>query len=428
MNIDQEIVESLKQCAKQAELETFPWMTEPAYTQHTRPACDGTQVIDRNYVYESRIKPDEDHCKNLVRLIRPLLADYLHPKFALIGDGFHQIIGRRDAYYFHDLESFAHMLISAADKVGTDRVVQLLNDFTHDRPLVYRMCAFLNGVHVTNELNVNTNVTLCPVNYSSSELNKLHQGLADMFPLIARGTCAMISIKCQAKPVFYRPQISDDNRVSSQINPTITIPGEFLDKSLEEFCESLSLVCNHPIDVFVKWHDLGDAREFVEPAVRHEISTWQYRKPVEFVQEDWNEAVKILCERCAREQINDTLHLALRRWIRSKIAQSDEDKLIELRIAFEALYKVSNPTEKSFRLAFYCAWHLGENSKQRHVIFKTLKKFYATASNVVHAGKSKAIEEGLIPEVQDLCREGIFKRLRETEEPQWTELCVGKNL
>lgn len=425
-NIDPKIVECLEQCVKRSELETFPWMTEPAYTQYSQSLRDGTHAIERNYVYETRLKPDEEHCKNLARLIQPLLINYVDPKHDWIGDGLQQIIGRNDAPIVYDLESFAHRLIFTAHKVGVARAIDLLLDITNCNPLDYRIRAFINGVNVTQELNVNEGVTLSPVQYSPSELNDMHAGLADMFPLFTRSSCAMISIDCQATPVFYRPEINKHGTKISGFNPTIAIPKQFLNRSLGEFCESLSLACNHPIEVFVKWHDLGAMKEFVEPAVRHEVGTWIYRKPVEIGQDDWNEAVNIHHNRFKKNGKFDTLNIPLKRWISSKTTPSSEDKLIELRIGLEALYELKGQTEKSFRLALYSARHLGKNPQERHQIFDTVRKFYNTASNVVHAGTPTVPREDLISEVQDLCRQGILKRLQETNNFNWMDLILGK--
>ena len=204
------------------------------------------------------------------------------------------------------------------------------------------------------------------------------------------------------------------------------MPGLFLNKSLEEFCESLSLAHNHPINVFVKWYDFGDAKEFVEVAVRHEISTWSLRKPKELQQDFWNDAVNKHHERFTREGVDNSLELAIRRWKRSKTAQCDVDKLIELRIALEALFGLDYRNEKSFRLSLFSAWYLGEDYEGRETIFQTIKKFYDLASTVVHAGTPKEIQEELITDIQNLCRSGILKRLSETKKTKWTELSLGR--
>lgn len=62
----------------------------------------------------------------------------------------------------------------------------------------------------------------------------------------------------------------------------------------------------------------------------------------------------------------------------------DSDKLIDLMIAFEALYLKGVKGELAFRLAARAATHLGNNAKERTSIFDLLKKVYDLRSEIVH--------------------------------------------
>ena len=91
------------------------------------------------------------------------------------------------------------------------------------------------------------------------------------------------------------------------------------------------------------------------------------------------------------------------------------------------MYEIGGLNEKGFRIATYGAWHLGENFEQRHAFRETLHKVYSDSSSAVHGGKLKyaAKDPKLVSSAQDICRNGILKRLEETERPKWDEMILG---
>ena len=52
---------------------------------------------------------------------------------------------------------------------------------------------------------------------------------------------------------------------------------------------------------------------------------------------------------------------------------------------------------------------------------------YSDSSSAVHGGKLKyaAKDPKLVFSAQDICRNGILKRLEETERPKWDEMILG---
>ena len=142
---------------------------------------------------------------------------------------------------------------------------------------------------------------------------------------------------------------------------------------------------------------------------------------------DLEETLKIHEARHRRGKSRENLELAMRRWMRSKRSGTDSDKLIELRIALEALYEIKELNEKGFRIATYGAWHLGEDFELRQEIWETLHKAYGDSSSAVQGRKPKhaAKDRELISSAQDICRDGILKRLEETETPKWVEMILG---
>ena len=84
------------------------------------------------------------------------------------------------------------------------------------------------------------------------------------------------------------------------------------------------------------------------------------------------------------------LDLGIARWRRSKQPTTEEEQLIELRIALESVLLADDRGavgEKSYRLATRGAWLLGETFEQRKDYFHSLRKAYGFASRVLHAGE-----------------------------------------
>ena len=119
--------------------------------------------------------------------------------------------------------------------------------------------------------------------------------------------------------------------------------------------------------------------------------------------------------------------MAIRRWMNSKRPESSlADRFIELRIALEALYlDGKSNTEMAFRLATHGALYAGGTIEERRRNHETLRKAYNQSSRAVHAGTLKDSSENVLKKAQELCREGIIKRLREGDVPDWSDMILG---
>ena len=113
---------------------------------------------------------------------------------------------------------------------------------------------------------------------------------------------------------------------------------------------------------------------------------------------------------------------------RSIPSRSLPDCFIELRVALEALYlRKGDMGELKFRLATYGAWHLGSNFDERRRYHTTISRMYNLASKAVHTGEieNKPGTLDILTDTQNLCREGILKRLKEKEKPKWEDMILG---
>ena len=82
-------------------------------------------------------------------------------------------------------------------------------------------------------------------------------------------------------------------------------------------------------------------------------------------------------------------------------------------------------TEMAFRLATHGALYAGGTIEERRRNHETLRKAYNLSSRAVHAGTLKASSEGVLKKAQDLCREGVIKRIGESDVQDWSDIILG---
>ena len=206
------------------------------------------------------------------------------------------------------------------------------------------------------------------------------------------------------------------------------------------FCQALSLVCNSAVEIVITGFLLQEENSFNQTHGPGKM--FRYFKPLGNPPEAGEagiEKAKYLYERLVDLNSDDrsTMQIAIGRWIKSKTSGSDVDKIIDLGIAFEALYlsNISEPTELSFRLRLHAGWHLGENEEDRKALMKEFGEIYRWRSKVVHTGKlpnkkkktpftHKEVKH-FIEMAQELCRDSIMKILDDGHFPDWNSLILG---
>lgn len=236
-----------------------------------------------------------------------------------------------------------------------------------------------------------------------------------------------VSIDCLSGPVFFRP---DDqiNEVGYQRWRYSDTPSNSRD-SLSALCEVLSLSCNSYITWVLWWPDYWhESGALFSGAVYSRMSYGN--------REDLGQGQVLLAPdqlEFASSLLEKRLHLkslgvgrAIRRWMGSKRSRELTDQFIELRVALETLYPTGG-RELGFRIANYGAWHLGDSFSRRKEYRDVLSKAYSLASDGVHKGgvKDTSSNRQTLAKAQDLCRDGIIKRLYESEEPKWQDMILG---
>ena len=372
----------------------------------------------------------EEHVSDLADNLAPVLGEFLHAETGRIGNGLFLLMGGLGTWAYPTHFEFVKFLISGAVKIGSPRVVDLLFQWADGVPIRFRLSALLEGADVEGPLNLGEGISLEKLPLSSSDL----PASLPSFGMAATVTDYMggvvLSVDCELSPSLYVPTDEEIGDFSPRRGLFILANDRIPNMSFDSFCESMSLACNGYIDWFVQWRDYGDvaAFGFGQSGVSYKFRSGLDR--TKFTRDHMNAAQKIHDARHVDGKPKENLELAMRRWIRSKRPGTDLDKLIELRIALEALYEIGGLNEKGFRIATYGAWHLGNTFQQRCAYRDTLRKVYDDSSRAVHAGKLKhaAKNRELVSDAQNICREGILKRLEEQGRPRWDELILGKGL
>ena len=138
----------------------------------------------------------------------------------------------------------------------------------------------------------------------------------------------------------------------------------------------------------------------------------------------------------------EKLLIAIDRWVKSKTNQAPSDQIIDLAIAFEALY-LPDRGESTYKLGVRASLYLGDEKKDREELLAVFKEFYKFRSAVVHGGKPKEEENvkikgepipipKFITIVQNRCLESIekimnhcLKKGKFPDNDYWDSLILG---
>ena len=358
--------------------------------------------------------------------LRPLLVDHLEPATDRVGNGLFSLFGGPGRLETPTVPEFGEVLVDGAVKLGASRVVELLLGWIAGAPLHIRRCAILQGVTIEEPLGLADGVRIAKLPLSSVDLPASLPQLMVLATDLMGGV--VLSFECEVAPSLYAPGRRDGGAASGR-EGTWTTASKIPSVSLDGFCESMSLACGEYVDWRIGWNDYGDLAAFslgyFGASTKRE---WGVARTA-FAQRDLDRAREIHLARHAdgaggkRKELDQ----AISRWMKSKQSSQDSDRLIELRIALEALYGKGAMNEKAFRVSTYGAWHLGGTVDERRHIRETLLKAYDDASRAIHAGELKHTkrDEQLLPTAQAFCLRGILKRLEKPEAPAWDELILG---
>ena len=357
----------------------------------------------------------------LVAAIEPTISPFRNNRGWIGVVGFRTGVAGKDIV--EHVESLAMLLVKGAVILGPRHAAGLFVRRAEESSVPRATVAMMEGVVVDGTTRTSEGVEL---NQLAKCRSIVPSFLSTMEPSLFDST-VIIKVSGIAKPPLFLP--ANDYGAPSPVRHfwgRRRNPGSF---PLETFCEMLSLVSNHYIHWRHRWAYVGNAQEyFAGPSL---VVSSNIGPPLRFCPDTktitkahLNEALE-LCRLDANNPQSKDLKVAIERWRKSKVPYRDYlDRFIELRIALEALYLADTGGELRFRLALRGAWHLGRTGAERKEIYDILRKFYSAASTVIHAGRTTPTPERtqLLKKAQDICRDGILKRLKEEEEPDWDRL------
>ena len=397
--------------------------------QHYKQLYDakGWNNTARMLLWSSKLEIDNRHVEELAEVIKLVVAEFLHTKTGRLGNGLFLLMRGSSTWAYPTVTEFSRMLITGAVRFGASDVSTLLIEWVRGEPLRYQTSALLEGVHIDEPLQLDEGVFLSKLPKSAADFPASLPFFEMAVPVIELLGGIVMSIDCEMSPSLYLPDEDELGQISYRKGEFTMASSQIPNLTLENFCESMSLACNGHVDWFIQWRDFGLLEAFSSMLGGFTHKPLSGSHGTKISQVNLCDSLKIHQARYECERPRENLELAIRRWIRSKKSSTDMDKLIELRIALEALYKIEGLNEKGFRIATYGAWHLGGNFDQRREIRETLRKTYSDSSSAVHGGKLKyAIRDpNLVSSAQDICRNGILKRLKESDRPEWDDVILG---
>ena len=323
------------------------------------------------------------------------------------------------------LKEFRDYLVIGAALLGSQRMAEHLSGWIAGKPLHYRTMALLVGARIEANLEIEPGVRVERLPANTKELPQSVPGLGSVPPATYLGA-VVLCVDCEVAPALYRPEkvASGNWNFCTDVRRSWALGSA----SIDEFCESLSLSANGCIRSRQVWRDYGELEEFSALTARtiDPLKVIHARVAVEsLTQQHLREAWEIQNLRNVGE--DGGIGMAISRWVSSTRPEATlADRFIELRIALEALYlDQKNHTELAFRLATHGALYAGGTIEERRRNHGTLGEAYKLSSRAVHAGTLKASSEAVLKKAQDLCREGIIKRLRGGAAPDWSDLILG---
>ena len=384
---------------------------------------------DQTWLYYAvaDLKTPTDALAAVADSLRPLLANHLEPATDRVGNGLFLLFGGPGTLKTPTVPEFGKILVDGAARLGPTRVVELLLGWIGGEPLRTRQCALLEGVTIDEPLCLKEGVRIVKLPLSPTDLPPSLPQLGVVAMDFLGGV--VLSIDCAVAPSLYAPEEKEGAPSFGLLGTTTAASNRIPNLSLKSFCESMSLACGEYVDWRMSWTDYGDLVAFSLGFFGASTKLAPWVRGTAFAQKDLERAREIHLVRhpAGSGGKRKDLDQAISRWMKSKRSSVDSDRLIELRIALEALYGRGAMNEIAFRVSTYGAWHLGGTVDERRVVRETLSKVYGDASRAIHAGELKHTkrDKKLLPTAQALCLRGILKRLEESDTPAWDELILG---
>ena len=402
--------------------------------------------------------------------VKSKLLDFIRLEFApfidedkILSASFFLIGGVLDGFSPRfPLDYLLIQLLKITIAYGIEEAASTFDKCTKETQGSFQHIILLDGIRLKRKINIFEGIRLIPLPRSTSGLPYyLRNHLPDVPKDFFSGKTLLV-VDCSVSPIFHKPfRASTMQEYEDQLNRIFRAEidsKDFPNLKTDDFplnllCQALSLACHSEVKTFFF------ARFFPEDTLynlsyRMRVGGSRTRPRLgdfpEVGQPEIEEAkrlykilYKILFELNQvglNSKDRKKLQIVIGRWIKSTANKDIEDKIIDLVIAFEALY-LPDAGESTFKLAVRASWHLGSGKEDRKKLLTEFKELYKCRSAVVHGGELKesvTIEEDTVPmselikKSQDRCRESIEKImkhcLKQGEFPKnnyWDNLILG---
>ena len=348
------------------------------------------------------------------------------------------------------LNSLLTQLLRITIGWGIEEAVLAFDGCTKNTHASMQCVALLEGIKIEEAIQAFKGVRLVPVPDSpsvcSSYLPRIpFHGISEDFYY----SQTLLIIDYTISPMFHKPVLPPVAQSEKELFRIEVSGGELPDFNeqdfFQEFCGALSLACNSPVLISMKWDLLAEdeifnVRQGVTDRGAHYLIPGLFGKSTEVGESDIEKAKCLYRALDKKSDIKEKLHIPIDRWIRSKETTTySVDQIIDLGIAFEVLYlsRITDNRELSFRLRLHAAWHLGKDKEHRKELLKKFGQIYECRSKAVHSGTFDRLPKfgaeripisDFIEKAQDLCRESIIKIIEDEEFPDgvyWNNLILG---
>lgn len=368
----------------------------------------------------------DDALAPLVTYLEELLVPYLNQELqencGSVGYGVDYVQGyplRRS------VQDIALLLIRAAAWLTPAAAAAIFSGWVDGQPIHYKIVGLVDGVSVKKALAAEIGIEV----RNPSELKPpIPDDLAiTWLPPHQRVGSAELLFDVKASPALFRYEDPLEYGEDGTISQTWAGGGLSI-SMLHDFCEALSLGCNHCVRPVKVWRDLGTTAAFCDGSASFSSRTIHATGPSvpkPLTRELLVSAWEIYELRRTAREVKSRVDVSIERWINSKrLEASLTDRFIELRVALESLFLDDGQGELRFRLATHGAWFLGKSVADRERHYSVLRRAYDLGSVAVH-GRGLSEEEEQLTAGQELCRDGILKMLRLDRVPEWKRLVLG---
>ena len=360
---------------------------------------------------------------------------------------------RLDSLHFQrvNLYRLIERLLKIAIGKGIEEAVSFFDRYSCPEGIrgVFHMVTLIEGIELKTEIPVFEGVRLVPL--PSSEIpEQFAQYLPGLLSYALMDQAnefygnALLVVDDPGFSILHKPA---SNPAFPRGLPVEKLPFQFEVHDIkcpnfneDFFYQALSLVCNTSVQMIIgEWISEPDKSLVLDDGITGLNMFLDPFDDFTEVEEADIEKAKCLYDILLNldSKTLEKLQISIDRWIRSKKAENGVDKMIDLGIAFEALYLSDVNEELTFRLAVRAAWYLGEDKADREKLLTEFKKMYQCRSTGVHNG---TLDEGVtirgkhipmfkfIERVQDLCHQSIMRVLNDKCLPDsdyWENLIVG---